>query len=218
MTAALRTESSMGSRKTMRTMDTKITSLTTKLETGLHQLIFKAKCNPLTSANNNGQSKAEGELVKDGGHKRRNTEEDWASILDLLPRTRNKSSPTPLVNRPKMANNSSRSIFNRTETSNETVVMDEAETTKNNKEFDCPKVLEDRWLKCTSTLTNKLANMYDELWRQGKTMAEDVANMTLSVNSIKWNMDEGFRTIIHHRIQPFISTQEAVSYGIYITI
>lgn len=44
---------------------------------------------------------------------------------------------------------------------------------------------------------SKVTNMFDELWRQGKLIADDVANVTLKVNSIKWNMDEGFRTIIH---------------------
>jgi len=48
---------------------------------------------------------------------------------------------------------------------------------------------------------SKVANMFDELWQQGKLIADDVANVTLKVNSIKWNMDEGFRTIIH-RPQP----------------
>ncbi len=47
-----------------------------------------------------------------------------------------------------------------------------------------------------STLTHKLANMYDQLWRQSKASADQLHLVGQTVNQSKWHMDEGFRTVL----------------------
>lgn len=141
MTASFRTETSMDWRRAGRLLDTKLTHIATKIESGFHQMSIKNRCN--------------------ASSRRRLQVDDEGTSERKLPHSDRPASP-------------SRSEVNAT-----------AQAAPRYSDY----------------FGSKVTNMFDELWRQGKLIAEDVANVTLKVNSIKWNMDEGFRTIIH-RPQP----------------
>ena len=201
MAASFRTESAMESRRHLRSLESKLASLSTSLENRFQHLLWvqhSLNHTHITGNISNSGGNQKSSKVPTQKNLKRNifTQTDIDGQLGAIVDTykqRLKSTPTKSLRSPA-----------RKQFFNETVVMDQSVSGSQVRDQSCnctcaSSISEESWKQFiqqqSSTLTHKLGNMYDELWRQGKLMVDQLQLVAQTVNESKWHMDEGFRML-----------------------